>query len=135
MYGESVAYTNLRTSLDALLTAFIVERCDEEALRFLRNDKVKLNLAEELISTYYNDALKAMKDAYSIWGVHSYFEAVQLSSLFGANRFDKYLTESTKIQRELQLPEGLIDAAKTCIKHGGQTGILFSALESFPVKT
>lgn len=130
----NVAYANLRTSLEALLTAFIVERCDEEALRFLRNEKVNPKLAERLINPEYNNVLKAMKDAYGVWGVHTYFESLQLSSLFGASRFDKYVTESTKIQKSLQLPEGFLDAAKRCIQQGGQVGILFSWLESIPVK-
>jgi hypothetical protein len=131
----NVAYANLRTSLEALLTAFIVERRDEEAQRFLKNEKVNPKLAEGLINPKYNEALKAMKDAYGVWGVHTYFESLQFSSLFGANRFDKYVTESTKIQRKLQLPEGFTDAAKRCIQQGGQVGILFSWLESIPVKS
>jgi hypothetical protein len=130
----NVAYANLRTSLEALLTAFIVERCDEEALRFLKNEKVNPKLAERFINPQYDKILKAMKHAYGVWGVHTYFESLQLSSLFGASRFDKYVTESTKIQKALQLPEGFIEAAKTCIQQGGQVGILFSWLESIPAK-
>lgn len=131
----NVAYANMRMSLEALLSAYIVERRDEEAQRFLQNEKVNLKFAEELINPQYNDAIIAMKNAYSVLGVHSYFEALQLSSLFGANRFDKYVAESTKIQKTLQLPKGFIDAERRCIEQGGQVGILFSWLESIPVKT
>jgi hypothetical protein len=134
----NVAYANLRTSLEALLTAFIVERCDEEALRFLKNEKVNLKLAEKLINPLnpqYNNVLKAMKKAYSDWGVHTFFKSLQLTSLFGASRFDKYVAESTKIQKSLQLPEGFIDAVKVSIQQGGQVGLLFSWLESIPVKS
>jgi hypothetical protein len=129
----SVAYTNLRTSIEALLSAFIVERLDEEALRFLRDERVNLKCAETLVPANHSKALKAMKESYSVLGVHTYSDSLQLSSLFGGNRFDKYV--STKMQRKLQLPEGFSDAAKQCIKQGGQVGILFSWLESIPVKS
>ena len=131
----NVAYTNLRTSLEFLQTAFIVERCDTEALRFLGNEEVNLKLMDTLlINPEYSTHLKKLKDSYTLLGVHRYLSSLQLSSLFGASRFDKYVTESTKIQKSLQLPSGFTDAAKTCIQQGGQVGILFSWLESLPVK-
>jgi len=132
----NVAYANLRSSLEFLQTAFIVERCDNEAFRFLENKEVNLKLIEKLlIDPRYSDKLKDLKDSYSVLGVHRYLSSLQLSSLFGASRFDKYVTESTKIKKELQLPEGFIDAAKRCVQQGGQVGILFSWLESIPVRS
>jgi len=131
----NVAYANMRMSLEALLSAYIVERNDEEAQRFLRNEKVNLKLAEELIRPQQNDAIIAMKNAYSVWGVHSYFEALQLSSLFGASRFDKFVVESNIIQKTLQLPKGFIDAEKSCIEQCVRVVILFDWLESITVKT
>lgn len=131
----NVAYANMRMSLEALLSAYIVERSDEEAQRFLRNEKVNLKLAEELIHPQQNDAIIAMKNAYSVWGVHSYFEALQLSSLFGASRFDKFVVESNIIQKTLQLPKGFIDAERRCIEQGVRVVILFDWLESITVKT
>ena len=88
-----------------------------------------------LIEPRYSDVLRDLKSSYSVLGVHRYFSSLQLSSLFGASRFDKYVTEGTKIQKKLQLPEGFIDAAKRCVHQGGQVGILFSWLESIPVKS
>lgn len=132
----NIAYTNLRTSLEFLQTAFIVERCDKEALRFLRNEEVNLKLMDELlINPEYSKHLKNLKGLFTRLGVHRYLSALQLSSLYGPSRFDKFVTESTEMQKSLQIPEGFIDAAKTCINHGGQVGLLFSWLESIPVKT
>jgi len=131
----NVAYANLRASVEFLQTAFIVERCDEQALRFLESKEVNLTLLEKLINPKYSKHLKDLKDTYTRLGVHRYLESLQLCSLFGASRFDKYVTESTKIQKSLQLPEGFIDAVKVSIQQGGQVGLLFSWLESIPVKS
>ncbi|MCK4368354.1 MAG: hypothetical protein KAV68_01605 [Dehalococcoidales bacterium] len=132
----NVAYANLRTSLEFLQTAFIVERCDTEALRFLGNKEVNLKLMDKLlINPAVSTRLKNLKDFFTLLGVHRYLSSLQLSSLFGANQFDKYVTESTKIQKKLQLPEGFVGAAKECIQQGEQVGLLFSWLESIPVKS
>jgi len=132
----NVAYANLRTSLEALLSAYIVERCDNEALSLLGNGRVNQKLAEDFITnSEYSDLLRAMKKAFSDWGVHTNFQSLQISSLFGANRFEKFVAESKlKVKKEPQLFQGSIDAIGICIKHGTQVGILFSWLESIPVK-
>lgn len=129
----NVAYTNLRTSLEFLETAFIVERCDEEAFRFLRNEEVNLKLMEKLlINPEYSTHLKKLKESYALLGVHRFLSSLQLSSLFGASRFDKYVTERTKTQRTLELPDRFAEAAEMCTRQGEQVGILFMWLESLP---
>ena len=88
----NVAFSNLRTALDALITAFIVERYDEEAMNFLdahKNKPVDLTKIQKLIPDDYNAGIKYLKDYYSDIGVHSRIGAIQLSSLFGINRLDK----------------------------------------------
>jgi hypothetical protein len=130
----NIAYANLRESLEALIKAFIVERVDAEAMNFLENRDVDQRLIENYINPNYNQWLKDMKEAFSNWGVHTKFEAVQLTSLFGPGRFNRIVAEATKVNRPLKLPDGFVDAASRCLEHGSKLSILFSWLMSLPVK-
>jgi hypothetical protein len=126
----NIAYANLRESLETLIKAFIVERVDTEAITFLKGEEVNQKLIENYINHDYNNRLKAMKKAFSNWGVHTRFESVQLTSLFGPSRFDKMVSESPKINRVLKLPDGFVDVASACIERAGYLGLLFSWLMS-----
>ena len=131
----NVAYTNLRTCIEFMQTAFIVERRDEEAKRFLENKEVDLRLMDELlINKEYSDHLQELKNTYTHLGVHRYLSSLLLSSLFGANRFDKYVTESINKHRPFKLPDGFVDEAKLCIRHGERVCLMFQWLESISVK-
>ncbi len=131
----NVAYTNLRTCIEFMQTAFIVERCDEEAKRFLENKEVNLKLLDELlINKEYGTHLQELKGLYNRLGVHRYLSSLLLSSVYGANRFDKFVAESIKRHRPFQLPHGFTDEAKFCIKHGERVWLMFQWLESISVK-
>ena len=134
----SIAYSNLRTALESLISGFIIARSDEQAQLFLKNDKdfkVNLRLAESLIPSGYNEKIKILKSIYSSLGVHSRFESVQLTNLFGANRFLKYLNETTQVKKPIELPEPqwLVEAGKQCVDALGTVTLLFFWLESLPV--
>jgi len=129
----NVAYANLRTSLETLINAFIIERVDSEARKFLESGKVNQKLIEKYITPEYDQLLKQMKQKFSDWGVHTKFESVQLTSLFGPGRFNRIVAEAPKVSRELKLPDGFTDAAKICIQQGGNVGILFMFLSSVGV--
>ena len=131
----NVAYANLRESLEALITAFIVERVDAQAIKFLKGEKVDQRLIAKYINPDYNRWLKDMKKAFSNWGVHTKFESVQLTSLFGPGRFDKIVAEVPKVNRPLKLRDGFVDAASRCIKQGGDLSILFGWLMNIPVRS
>jgi hypothetical protein len=123
----SVAFTNLRTCIEFYQTAFIVERCDEEAKKFLENKEVNLKLLDSfLINKEYSTHLQELKDLYSRLGVHRHISSLQLSNLFCANRFDKFVAESLHKHRPFQLSPGFVDAAKMCISHGNRVWLLFS---------
>jgi len=126
----NIAYANLRESKEALVIAFIVQRVDTEAINFLEGKEVDKKLIANYINSDYNKRLKDMGDAFGKWGVHTNFESVQLTSLFGPSRFDKMVTESTKINKVLKLPDGFVDVASTCIERAGYLGLLFSWLMS-----
>ncbi len=128
----NIAYANLRESLEALINAFIVERVDEEAIKFLKGDKVNQKLIAKYINKDYNQWLKNMKGAFSNWGVHTKFESVQLTSLFGPARFDKIVAGVPKVNRPLKLRDGFVDAASKCIDQAGNLGILFIWLMKMP---
>jgi hypothetical protein len=132
----SIAYTNLRTCIEFLQTAFIVERLDEQAKKFLNKSDVDLSVIDKLlINREYSKHLQDLKKLYNDLGVHRSIRAVQLTSIFGPNRFHKYVTESIKTPTPFQLPEGFIDVAKECIWHGERVGIMFSWLESIKPKS
>lgn len=131
----NVAYANLRSCIEFMQTAFIVERRDEEAITFLGNREVNLKLLDELlINKEYSNHLKQLKELYTHLGVHRYLSSLQLSSLFGANRFEKFVAESLKKHKTPQLPRGFADAANMCIEHGERVWLMFGWLESIPVK-
>jgi len=129
----NIAYANLRESLEALIKAFIVERVDTEAINFLKGKDIDQKLIENYINQEYNRLLKDMKKAFSNWGVHTKFESVQLTSLFGPGRFDKIVAEVPKVNRPLKLRDGFVDAASRCINQAGNLGILFVWLMKMPI--
>jgi len=129
----NIAYANLRGSLEALVTAFIVERVDAEAVKFLKGEKVDPRIIAKYINPNYNRLLRDMKKAFSELGVHTKFESVQLTSLFGPGRFDKIVAELPKVNRPLKLRDGFVDVASRCIKHGEDLSILFVWLMKMPV--
>lgn len=129
----NIAYANLRESSEALIVAFIVERVDAQAIKFLKGEKVDQTLIKNYISPDYNQLLKEMKEAFSNWGVHTKFESVQLTSLFGPGRFNRIVAGVPKVNRPLKLPDGFVDAASRCIKQGGNLGVLFVWLMNLPV--
>lgn len=131
----NVAFTNLRTCIEFSQTAFIVERCDVEAKKFLENKEVNLKLLDSLlINKEYGKHLKDLKELYSQLGVHRRVSSLQLSSLFCQNRFDKFVAESLNKHRPFQLPDGFVDAAHMCIWHGNRVCLMFTWLESLTVK-
>ena len=126
----NISYANLRDSLEALVEAFIVERVDAEANNFLEGRDVNPKAIEQYINSEYNNHLLRMKKAFGDWGVHTSFESVIFTSLFGPSRFDKTMTESPKINKTLKLPDGFVDEASKCIEYAGFLGVIFSWLMS-----
>ncbi|MFC1947318.1 hypothetical protein ACFLXY_05295 [Chloroflexota bacterium] len=135
----SIAYSNLRTALESLVSGFIVARSDEQAQLFLQNDKdfkVDLKLAEALIPSGYNERIKEMKRMYNFLGVHSRFDSIQLTNLFGANRFLKFVNENTKHKKPIEFPkpEWIEHAGKECVESLGTVTVLFEWLTNISVK-
>jgi hypothetical protein len=129
----NIAYTNLRASFEELLRAFVVERLDSEATRFLKNQSVDPVRIERLIPPDYNDLIKKTRDAFDDKGVHTSFGSVQMTSIIGPRRSDRIVAEVTKVNRPLVLPDGFVEAASICIKQGGNVGLSFLQLISMPV--
>lgn len=136
----NVAYTNLRTALDDMITAFLVERYDEEAKKFLSNgDDIKVDLLkiekEKLLPKEHNESIKNLKKQYNVLGVHSRVQAIRLSNLFGINQFDKLRAGLNNAPDGiLKLPEGFKDEAAECINNCNRVIIYFLWLETMPIK-
>lgn len=120
----NVTYSNLRSCLESIVNAHIVENLDSEAIKFLKTGKIEPTKISSFIPEEYDKAILQMKRALSDWGVHSNLRSVQLSVLFGPNTFDKMVSKTT-MQRNQTLNEAFTDAAKSCIKAIGDVFVMF----------
>ena len=120
----NVTYSNLRSCLESIVKAHIVENLDSEAIKFLKTGKINPTKISGFIPEEYDNAILKMREAFSDWGIHSHLRAVQLSSLFGPNSFDK-MVSATTIKRPQILSDAFTDAATTCIKAMGKVFIMF----------
>jgi len=120
----TVTYSNLRSCLESVVKAHIVENLDSEAIKFLKTGQINPTKISGFIPEEYDNAILKMREAFSDWGTHSHLKAVQLSALFGPSSFDKMVANTT-INRPQILSDAFADAARTCIKAMGDVFVMF----------
>lgn len=125
----NVVYSNLRSCLEILVSAHIVENIDSEAVRFLNGEKIEPAKVEPFIPEEYSKLIVKMKQKLGDWGVHSGIESIRLGILYGPNTFDKMIV-GTKTNRKQSLHPDFPKAATTCIRVIGDVFILFFWLMS-----
>ncbi|HAV10111.1 MAG TPA: hypothetical protein DCX22_00600 [Dehalococcoidia bacterium] len=125
----NVCYSNLRSCLDDVVGAHIIENLDEQAVSFLKTGEINPTKIGSLIPEKYNDYIKAIKDAMGKWGVHCSLDSAQLGIAFGPSTFDKMLS-NTKVPREEALSEDFEIAAKVCLKAMNDVFLMFMFLIS-----
>jgi hypothetical protein len=123
----NITYSNLRSCLETIVDAHIIENLDDEARRFLKKGEVHRNKIAAFIPTNYNDQIINMKKTLSDLGVHSHLRSIQLSSLFGPNTFDKMVSH-TSVESKLTLHPAFVDAANECFQMIGSIFITFMYL-------
>jgi hypothetical protein len=120
----NVTYSNLRSCLESVIKAHIIENIDSEAIKFLKKGKIEPAKISNFIPKEYNDHILRMKEAFSDWGVHSNLRAVQLGVLFGPNTFEKMVSNIAS-DRPQELNDSFRDAAKSCIKAMNDVFLMF----------
>ena len=120
----NVVYSNLRSCLESVIKAHVVENLDSEAIKFVKTGTINPAKISNFIPKNYADAILKMKEAFSDWGVHSNLTAVHLSALFGPNAFEMMVSK-TNTQLAQVLNESFAEAAKTCFEAMGQVFLIF----------
>jgi hypothetical protein len=123
----NVTYSNLRSCLEAVVAAHIIENLDDEAKKFLEKGEIDPTKIALFVPEQYNKDLNNMRHALSELGVHTRLHSIQLSSLFGPNALDKMVSHvSTKNEQDLH--PAFAQAANTCIQAIGEVFLMFMFL-------
>jgi len=125
----NVAYSNLRSCLEILVDAHIIENLDSEAIKFLKGEEIEPTKISSFILEEYNTNIAQMKKTLGNWGVHSSLSSVQLGIFCGPNTFDK-LVAQTNTKRIQTVHQSFADAAKTCIQAINDVWLIFFYLIS-----
>jgi len=125
----NVTYSNLRSCLETVVAANIIENLDSEAQKFLTKGKVDPTKIALFIPKQYNKQIIKMKKTLGELGVHSHLNSVQLGSLFGPNAFEKMVSH-TSFKREQTLNPEFVNAADMCIQVIGNVFLMFMFLIS-----
>jgi len=120
----NIVYSNLRSCLESIVNAHVVENLDSEAIKFVKTGKINPNKISNFIPEDYDKGILKMKETFSNWGTHSNLRAVQLCAQFGPNIFDMMLSK-TNAQSTQILDESFTVAAKDCIKAVGNVLLVF----------
>jgi len=125
----NITYSNLRSCLETVVAAHIIENLDSEARKFLTKGKVNPTNIARFIPKQYNEQIIKMKEKLGEWGVHSHLSSIQLGSLFGPNAFEKMVSH-TSVKREQTLNPEFVNVANTCIQVIGDVFLMFMFLMS-----
>jgi hypothetical protein len=123
----NITYSNLRSCLETVVAAHIIENLDSEAQNFLTKGEIDPTKIARFIPSNYNELIIELKKKLSDWGVHARLSSIQLSGLFGPNTFDK-MASRTSIKREQTLNPEFAKAADVCLQIIGNVFILFMFL-------
>jgi hypothetical protein len=125
----NVCYSNLRSCVDNIVGAHIIENLDDEAKNFLKKGEINPLKIEQYIPEQYNDLLKNIKKATGKWGVHCSLDSAFIGLPFGPDTFDKMISKTTT-DKPIAINENFDKAAKVCIDIMGKTFIMFMWLMS-----
>jgi hypothetical protein len=120
----NVTYSNLRSCLEAVVSAHLIENDDTEAQKFLKTGEVNQSKISSFVPPEYNEEIKKMKDILSEWGVHPRLQSMQLTTKFGPSAFQKMICKTT-IKDNQNIPDDFVIAANACINLFGRVFIIF----------
>ena len=123
----NVTYSNLRSCVENVVAAHIIENLDDEAKSLLTKGEVNPTKIASFIPEKYNKQIIEIKRTLSNWGVHSHLNSIRLGSLFSPNLFEKMVSK-TSAKRKQALNPDFVEAAKTCIQAFGSVFLIFMFL-------
>jgi len=123
----NVCYSNLRSCLETIVTAHIIENLDAEAIKFIKQKAIVPAKIATFIPDKYNEAIIGMKKTLGNWGVHCSINGTQIGLAFGPSTSDKMLSK-TSTQRKEALNEDFANVAITCINVMNDVFLLFMFL-------
>jgi hypothetical protein len=109
----NVAYSSLRSCLENVIAAHIVENIESESLTFLKGDKINQSAIAHFVSAKDNENIKQTKDKLGKWGVHSCVESIGIGIICNPNAFEKMMSE-TNDQNIQTLNQEFGDYAHVC---------------------
>jgi hypothetical protein len=125
----STAYSNLRSCLESVTFAHLIENLDSEAQRFLITGDVNLTKLTQFIPPDWNKEIIETKIALGKFGVHTSLPSMQLTTVFGPSTFHRMVCK-TKMPNTQTLPDGFRDASEACIAAIGRVFFVFMWLLS-----
>lgn len=120
----NVVYSNLRSCLESVVKAHVVENLDSEAIKFVKTGMINPAKISDFIPKDWDRNISNMKQTFGAWGTHSSLSAVQLSVLFGPNAWDMTVSKTNAPVAQV-LNESFTVAAKTCIEAAGKVFLVF----------
>lgn len=67
----NVAYSNLRSCLETVIAAHIVENIESQSIKFLSGERINPADIAPFIPEKYNENIKAIKEKLGEWGIHN----------------------------------------------------------------
>lgn len=125
----NVAYSNLRSCLETVIAAHIVENIESQSIKFLNREKINQAAIAPFITEKYNQDIKNIKDKLGEWGVHSGVESIMIGTFCSPKTFDKMISD-TKVNKPQELHPDFFDFADTCIQAIGNVFLIFMFLIS-----
>jgi len=125
----NVAYSNLRSCLETVIAAHIVENIESQSIKFLNRERINQADIAPFIPEKYNENIKDIKEKLGEWGVHSGVESIMIGIFCSPKTFDKMISD-TKVNKPQELHPEFSDFANTCIQAIGDVFLIFMFLMS-----
>ena len=123
----NVAYSNLRSCLETIIVAHIVENIESKSVDFLNNKRINQADIAPFISNKYNDDIKQLKGKLGEWGVHSKVESIMIGIFCNPNTFEKMISENKGSKPQTIQPE-FSNYAKMCVRAFNTVSLIFHFL-------
>ncbi len=123
----NVAYSNLRSCLETIIAAHIVENIESKSVKFLNKERINQAEIAPFIPKKYNDDIKQIKDKLGEWGVHSGVESIMIGIVCNPNTLEKMISEN-KGSKPQTIQQEFSNYAKTCVQAFNTVYLIFTFL-------
>ncbi len=123
----NVVYSNLRSCLETIIAAHIVENVESESVNFLNKKRINQADIAPFIPKTYNDDIKQIKGKFGDWGVHSGVESIIIGIFCNPNAFEK-MTSENKGSKPQTIQQEFSNYGKTCIQAFNTVFLIFKFL-------